>query len=267
MKKKYIVAFIIFICISTLIFLGIHKYFKMKDSLKHFGIFYAQEDLAILKDNIYPIQKTILSENYKVSLKGIWAQEKCTYFIFKIDPINGSRINKKNIKYNIENKDKINDENGNLTLGGQEYKEDSEGNGILKIKQLSEYDCEEFDIKIEIEKEEFLFKIPKFQKKEMEHFIPYDDSNGDYLYRDIYLSPMSAFIITNDKNVGMPDVELYVSYTDGTNKKMEISEGFVNMNDEIGNVKICMRFLDEVYDTKKIDVISVGNLKYKNIER
>lgn len=265
LNKK--LAIIVAVFLGILIFLGISRYYNMYYALKYFGAFYSQDEINILKENIFPIHKTISSGNYKVSLKGVWVQGNCTDFIFKINALDGNKINEEGIKYSVRNIGEINEESGDIALFEEKYKEGNQGSGLLEIKRFGGNNNEKFNIEIEMEKELFSFIIPQIQKQEMKHFIIDEKNNSECLIEDIYLSSLSIYYRTNKEDIDISDKEININYTDGLNQMMELSEGYVGTEDEKGNGKMYIQFLERVIDTEKIKTISVGEIKYKNIER
>ena len=73
--KKRLFLSICFIFFCIIVFYFLNYYFRMQESLKYFGAFYSQSELTILEKNINPLQKTLYSDNYEISLKGVWTQE------------------------------------------------------------------------------------------------------------------------------------------------------------------------------------------------
>lgn len=266
MKKKNAVSIVLLVMIvfaGVFVFSGVRRHVLMQNTLKSFGEFYAQDELAILKENVIPIHKTVSSENYKVSLKGVWAQEGCTDFVFAMNALNGSGIDENDIQYKVISAGEINEEAGNIALGEQEYKEGKDGKGLLEIKYFSNTDISEYNVKIEIENEQFEFDVSEAQKQKPKHFIPADETHGERLLEDIYLSPMSVSFVMNAGEADMEDIEINVSDMDGTFQKMELSEGFIGADNKTGNGKRYMYYLKDVYDVNKIDTISIGGAEYK----
>lgn len=258
-----IIIFFIYTCF--LIFIFTNKYFKLQNSLDHFAFFYSKDELDILEDDITPIQKKLYSENYIVSLKGVWAQENCINVIMEIQEKDGKMVSEKEIKCFVENTAEVDEVNGNRTFVGQEYKESIEGNSILGIKCLSDKKFENVNVKIDIKEEQFVFVIPITQNENLKHFISTENANT-LVSRKIYLSPMSLCVISEnstEKAINMSEVGINIGYINGTTEQIDLSGDFISSEDNNGK-QIYLRFLNRIYDTAQIETISVGNTKYKN---
>ena len=266
--KKRLFLSICFIFFCIIVFYFLNYYFRMQESLKYFGAFYSQSELTILEKNINPLQKTLYSDNYEISLKGVWTQETCTSLILMIHSPDNSILNVDDIKYNIENMEKVDAEIGNVTLGDVDYIKDYKEDILLEIKYLCDKSCRKLNLNVCINNEKFLFEIPVVRSGVYEHYVPEKNKNSGYDIYDIYLSPISTCIITSTQNMDLSDAEFSLNSIDNSDIVIKMKYMPVVSNNTNDKKKIHMAFSDTVLDTQKIETITIGEMTYiKSKER
>lgn len=255
--KIFIVIVIIFICFF--ISLIVRQHLKVNNALAYFGEFYTTNTLDILKENIKPVQSSMDSENYKITLNGVWAQGNCASCIFEIqEKRSGTAITQKDIQSVIWNKNLEDHSEGNLVLGGVKYKEKENGNHILEIRILSEDNVEQSDIEIKIKEEQFLFTIPMSSDQNAKQVVCVNDDVEDR----VYISPISmCAVLSLDREITTS--EIYLNFSNGERQEIEVDGNYVSSEKE--NSKIYMLFLEMVCDVEQLESVTIGEITYKVI--
>lgn len=262
-KKVYkMFVFVVIVFVWSLIFINVRQYLKMNDTLKYFEKFYSAEEMDILKKDIEPIQKSIDSEKYKISLKGVWAQGNSANCIFEIQEKDGTVITQKDIQSAIKNKCLENNEDGKTALAGQEFQENGSGNHIIGIRILGEENVEELVVEIKIKEEQFLFTIPISLNYQTKQVVCVND-DADYVYERVYITPISMYSIISLDREPM-NTKICLNFLDGKKQEIETSDGYVSY--EEADRKVCMRLFDSVYDVGQLESVTVGNIKYKVVK-
>lgn len=263
MKKRTglkILGCIVIVFICSLIFINVRQYLKANEALKYFEEFYTAEELELLKENIEPEQCRMDSENYKIILKGMWAQGNCASYIFEIQgKKSGIEITQEDIKSVIWNKNFEDNTEGNLILRRVKYKEKGNRNYILEVGILSEDTIGQLDIKIRIKEEQFLFTLPTFFNKKAKQAI----SASDDVVESVYVSSMSLCIVL-PADGEISDSEICLNFSDGRKQEIRFDDGYVSGKKE--NANIYMLFLESVCDVEQLESITVGEVTYEFIK-